>query len=356
MSFVELRLAAFGASRKSVFVVVAWKAAACAFLFGILALAFWLVMRPLALSPLTSTALLVGLAPFVVAVVLLRPRAERVALVRCDSAEKVPGWLVSHVVPIGADADLAGFRIAICASSEERARLSPRAAGTRLMLVSEYVEKHLGRVALEWLDPRQVWGAAEGSGYRRIGKRAIDLALAALAAPFVFLILMVASCAILLIDGRPIFFAQDRVGRNGKVFRMLKLRTMGGRPQGGVATVRNDPRVTPLGRTLRRFRIDELPQFWHVIRGEMSIVGPRPEQPELASKYASEIEGYAIRESMLPGLTGWSQVRFGYAANADETRTKLSYDLYYVKFASFWLDAKIAFHTVGTIVFGAHAR
>jgi len=150
--------------------------------------------------------------------------------------------------------------------------------------------------------------------------------------PAVLLVLLVASAAIFLLEGGPIFFAQDRVGKGGRVFRIFKLRTMRAESRSEqIATVKDDPRVTPLGKFLRQSHIDELPQLWNILRGHMSLIGPRPEQPALVGHYREKLPLYDLRHSVAPGLSGWAQVNYGYAADLAETARKLDYDLEYVR-------------------------
>jgi lipopolysaccharide/colanic/teichoic acid biosynthesis glycosyltransferase len=139
---------------------------------------------------------------------------------------------------------------------------------------------------------------------------------------------------------------------------MYKLRTMQlAAPDGiEIATQNGDGRVTPIGRWLRRFRIDELPQLWNVLKGDMSLIGPRPEQPALTQSYCEDLPSFAYRSLVRPGITGWAQVRAGYAADLEETRIKLGYDLFYLKNFSFSLDMQIIFRTVGTLIFGNGVR
>ena len=194
------------------------------------------------------------------------------------------------------------------------------------------------------------------AGYRR-GKRLLDIAavviLALLAAPIV----AVAGIAILLTMGWPVFFSQPRVGLGGREFLILKLRTMRPGGEGGErATAANDDRITPFGRWLRRFHVDELPQLWNVLVGEMSLVGPRPEQPGLAAAYARQAPGFAYRQLVRPGITGWAQVHAGYAADLEETRVRLAYDLFYLRHVSFSLDLQICARTIWTILSGQAGR
>jgi lipopolysaccharide/colanic/teichoic acid biosynthesis glycosyltransferase len=189
--------------------------------------------------------------------------------------------------------------------------------------------------------------SADSRAFYRGLKRLADVALVLLAAPAALAILAVCAIAILLLMGRPILFVQDRVGRNGQKFRMLKLRTMGiSHGPKSTATAVNDPRITPLGGILRRFHFDELPQLWNILVGDMSFVGPRPEQPHLVAHYRSVLPHYDLRHSVTPGLTGWAQVCYGYAADVEETRAKLAYDLYYVRHFGLSLDVIIIARTI----------
>lgn len=131
---------------------------------------------------------------------------------------------------------------------------------------------------------------------------------------------------------------------------------MRGAPREGVYAGAEADRITPLGKLLRKLRLDELPQLWNVLRGEMALVGPRPEQKVLAEKYAEEIPSYMLRHVVRPGLTGWAQVHHGYAEGLEGTIEKLSYDLYYVKHCSFWLDLRILVRTLWVILTGFGAK
>jgi lipopolysaccharide/colanic/teichoic acid biosynthesis glycosyltransferase len=166
--------------------------------------------------------------------------------------------------------------------------------------------------------------------YPRI-KRISDIILVVLILPASVLVVALAALAIALTMGSPIFFLADRVGRNGRTFKMVKLRTMV--PDSGVrlnATLRDDPRITPLGKLLRLTHIDEIPQIWNILVGDMTLIGPRPEQPHLVEHYRNRIPNYDLRHTVTPGLSGWSQVCFGYAADVAETAQKLTYDLQYI--------------------------
>jgi lipopolysaccharide/colanic/teichoic acid biosynthesis glycosyltransferase len=150
----------------------------------------------------------------------------------------------------------------------------------------------------------------------------------------------------------PVFFSQTRVGRRGRLFTIYKFRTMrtDAEANGAVWAAKDDARVTPIGRFMRKIRIDEIPQLWNVLRGDMAFVGPRPERPEFVQWLSQEIPYYDLRHMIRPGVTGWAQVRYRYGASLEETKCKLEYDLYYVKHMSIGLDLLIMFETIKTIL------
>jgi lipopolysaccharide/colanic/teichoic acid biosynthesis glycosyltransferase len=158
---------------------------------------------------------------------------------------------------------------------------------------------------------------------------------------------------ILADSGLPIFYSQPRLGRGRKVFTIYKFRSM--RKKAGFindarAAAENDPRVTRVGRYLRKFRLDELPQFWNVLRGDMSLVGPRAEVPKLVEEYQKQVPFYRARLLVKPGLTGWAQINYGYVATIEETSIKLEYDLYYIKHRTLTMDLQIILRTIGTVL------
>jgi exopolysaccharide biosynthesis polyprenyl glycosylphosphotransferase len=154
-------------------------------------------------------------------------------------------------------------------------------------------------------------------------------------------------------SGFPIFYAQTRLGQGGQIFKIYKYRTMhrGAEADGEARlAVEHDPRVTRVGNFLRQTRLDELPQFWNILNGEMSLVGPRAERPELVSEFQKQIPFYRARLLVKPGLTGWAQINYGYVANVTETVVKLEYDLYYIKHRSMFMDIVIVLRTIGTVL------
>lgn len=174
----------------------------------------------------------------------------------------------------------------------------------------------------------------------------LGLAVLAVISPF-------AGIATLIDSGLPVFYSQDRLGRGGQVFKIYKFRTMRKDAESdGEAklAVENDPRVTRVGNFLRRTRLDELPQFWNVLSGEMSLVGPRAERPSLVAEFQKQIPFYRARLLVKPGLTGWAQINYGYVASVTETSVKLEYDLYYIKHRSLMTDITIILRTIGTVL------
>lgn len=272
-------------------------------------------------------------------------------------AEQIPPYAERLSDPA---ADLCAYDVVLIGSGElpaEWTRSLTRAmrAGRRVRHSAEYLEEARGLVSLDHFDVDQL-GEGGLTSYRT-GKRTLDLLLVLAAAPVAALVLAAAALAILATMGRPVFFVQARTGLGGRPFNLVKLRTM--RPEApgaGRATGVRDDRVTPLGRWLRKTRIDELPQLWNVLLGEMSVIGPRPEWTVLAEGYATQIPAYAYRHVVRPGITGWAQVRSGYAGDVRETRLKLAYDLFYVKNYSFALDLQIIVRTAGILLTAWGAR
>jgi exopolysaccharide biosynthesis polyprenyl glycosylphosphotransferase len=165
--------------------------------------------------------------------------------------------------------------------------------------------------------------------------------------------------AIKLGSAGPAFYRQQRVGKNGIVFTCYKFRTMRSDAESqGTPTWAsdNDPRITIVGRFLRRTRLDETPQLWNVLRGDMGFVGPRPERPEFVEWLSREIPYYHLRHLVRPGLTGWAQTRYGYGSSLEEAREKLKYDLYYIKNVSLSLDLLVVFQTVKIVLLGRGSR
>ncbi|MCX7630738.1 MAG: TIGR03013 family PEP-CTERM/XrtA system glycosyltransferase [Geminicoccaceae bacterium] len=241
-----------------------------------------------------------------------------------------------------------------------RALLRCRLAGVPVSEYETFFERQTGRVDLDWIRPGWLIfgeGFTQGS-LDAFAKRLIDVSCAAVGLVFFAPLLLLAALLIKLEDGGPVLFRQIRVGRNGVPFSMLKLRSMriDAERDGPRWAARDDRRITRIGRILRRTRIDELPQLINVLRGEMSFVGPRPERPEFVALIARELPLFSERHRVRPGLAGWAQLHHPYAASVEDTRTKLEYDIYYVKNWSLFLDLLILAQTLRVVVWGNGAR
>lgn len=232
-----------------------------------------------------------------------------------------------------------------------------REQGVQIANMAAVYEELTGRVPVEQVGKN--WSVLlpleqdATRGLNGVMKRGIDIVLALVALIFAAPVLPLIALLIRLDAKGPIFLRQPRVGKNGRVFTLYKFRTMipDAEPPGvAVWAEEDDPRVTRVGKFLRRSKLDEVPQFWNVLRGEMSLVGPRPERPEIVENLQREIPFYRLRNVVRPGITGWAAVRFPYGRSVNDALVKLQYDLYYLKHQSLSLDALILVKTLGTIV------
>ena len=232
--------------------------------------------------------------------------------------------------------------------------LTLRLRGVVIEDASSLIERLTGKVPLDGLTPSRLI-FTEGFNVKaplEFARRLLSVFVSfiglAICMPFIPFIAL----AVRYSSPGPIFFCQTRVGHRGQPFTLFKFRTMAHNSEvnGAVWAAKNDPRVTRVGRFMRKTRLDEIPQLWNVLRGDMAFVGPRPERPEFVQWLASEIPYYELRHIIRPGITGWAQVRYQYGASLEESRQKLEYDLYYVKHLSLGLDLLIMFETIKTIV------
>jgi sugar transferase (PEP-CTERM system associated) len=227
-------------------------------------------------------------------------------------------------------------------------------------LASVY-EEYTGKIAVENLRPSWLI-FSEGFSKTRFllsAKRAFDLVVAAVGLLLALPIIGIISALTKLTSPGPIFYHQERVGLNGRAFIVHKFRTMrldAEAATGPVWSTDNDPRITRLGHFMRRTRLDEIPQLWNILKGQMSLVGPRPERPSFVSQLTEQIPFYGQRHVVKPGLTGWAQVRYTYGASVEDAIQKLQYDLYYIKNMSIALDIVIVLETVKTVVLRRGAR
>jgi lipopolysaccharide/colanic/teichoic acid biosynthesis glycosyltransferase len=218
-------------------------------------------------------------------------------------------------------------------------------------------EELLGRVPIfllksDWV-LRSFVDQAHVGGFYELSKRLIDIIGGLIGSIFLMLSFPIIGSAILLESGAPIFYQQSRLGKNGRLYKMIKYRSMVQDAEAdGIArpSSDNDERVNIIGKLLRRSHLDELPQFINILKGDMSIVGPRAERPELVSLLQSHIPFYRARLFVKPGLSGWAQVNFGYANNIETNAVKLEYDLYYIKHRNLMLDFTIMIRTMGTVI------
>lgn len=262
--------------------------------------------------------------------------------------------------------DIEGGRLPVDAIifRESSARLRPEAAERLVRLhfagVPTYTLELFHQIAwrkipIYRLDP--AWLFQEGFSiarepvFERI-KRASDIAFAAVGLVLAAPVIGLAALAIVLEDRGPVFYSQMRIGWHGVPFRIAKLRTMKLGAGGDLYTWPGDSRITRVGRFLRLTRLDELPQLWNVLRGQMSLIGPRAEWDKLAAKYERQIPCYNFRHLVKPGITGWAQVNYLYGSSLEDTVRKLEYDLYYIRHFSFTLDASIVLKTIQVMLFG----
>jgi exopolysaccharide biosynthesis polyprenyl glycosylphosphotransferase len=232
------------------------------------------------------------------------------------------------------------------------------ARGVRVLDLGTFLETAFGQVLPESLDASwlSAMSAAQTPRLSRILKRLLDIFLAGLLLLLTLPFWPLLAAVVYFSSRGPVFFSQVRVGRGGRPFVLYKLRTMrvdAEAERGAVWASERDQRITRVGWWLRRLRLDELPQFWNVLKGEMSFVGPRPERPQFVELLTGKLPGYRLRHLVKPGITGWAQVNFPYGASVEDARSKLCYDLYYVKRGGFLLDLRIVLRTFGALAAGS---
>jgi lipopolysaccharide/colanic/teichoic acid biosynthesis glycosyltransferase len=236
--------------------------------------------------------------------------------------------------------------------------LESRVRGVLVADAVDFYEQLTGKIAIEALRPSVLIMA---KGFRNHGAaetlaRIVSMIAAVVGLVLAAPLLIALALAVKLDSLGPIFFMQQRAGRDGRPFGLIKFRSMHPCTESRSEwVIDNIDRITRLGRWLRRFRLDELPQLVNVLRGEMNLVGPRPHPTTNHAVFMDQIAYYGLRSSVRPGVTGWAQVRYGYANNLDEETEKMRYDLYYIKNRSLWLDVRILFETLGIMIFGTGA-
>jgi sugar transferase (PEP-CTERM system associated) len=233
--------------------------------------------------------------------------------------------------------------------------LDMKLAGVTFDHLASVYEEYTGKIAVENLRPSWL---IFSSGFRKsvlvtASKRVLDVCVAGVGFVVAFPLMLLTGLAIMLTSPGPLIYHQIRVGQNGKLFTIHKFRSMRADAEkhtGAVWAQKNDARITPIGRFLRRTRLDELPQLWNVIKGDMSLVGPRPERPEFVEELTKQIPFYGQRHAVKPGVTGWAQVSYTYGASVEDALEKLQYDLFYIKHLNLPLDLFIIFKTAKTVV------
>ena len=218
-----------------------------------------------------------------------------------------------------------------------------------------FYERVAGKIPIENLKPSwMVFNTGFGVTKRALLEKRILSLLVSFAALILFSPILLLLMILIKLDSKgPIFYRQERVGQDGKTFMLVKFRSMREDAEDGTGPVwsnENDGRVTRIGRIMRRTRLDELPQFYNVLRGDMSLVGPRPERPHFVQQLAESIPFYPMRHIVKPGITGWAQINYGYASTLDHTVEKLQYDLFYIKNMSWVLDSLIMLETIKTVL------
>ena len=232
-------------------------------------------------------------------------------------------------------------------------------AGNTVVPLIDFLDQHLGYNEITLLNSdyflhRKSFGML-GSRRRKVVKRVGAIASSLVLALLFFPIIVVTAFLIKLESKGPIFYKQKRVGLFNKEFEVIKFRSMSFSSvhEGSVYTSKNDSRITMVGRFIRKTRIDEIPQLWNVFVGDMNLIGPRPEWNVISKEYSqSDIPFYSFRHSVRPGITGYAQVKYPYGASVEDAKWKHRYDIYYIKYQSFWFDIKIILMTVKVVLFG----
>lgn len=232
--------------------------------------------------------------------------------------------------------------------------------GVEVEDVHSFIEKVNGRIHLEHLSPSWL---ILSDGFRKsqflyAAKRAFDILVAFVAFFLAVPLMVLVAIAIWLETGSPVLFRQERTGYKGRTFRIMKFRSMCHRAEEGgpVWASSDDRRITRVGRFIRKYRLDELPQIINVLKGEMSLVGPRPERPHFCELLEADIPFFSLRHTVRPGITGWAQVKYQYGASVKESKTKLEYDFFYIKHMSMGLDLAILFETAKVMIYGRGAK
>ncbi|MFZ3265433.1 MAG: TIGR03013 family XrtA/PEP-CTERM system glycosyltransferase [Terriglobales bacterium] len=235
--------------------------------------------------------------------------------------------------------------------------LDLRTQGVKIEEAALWLERISGKIEVENLYPGWL---VHGEGFRRstvfrLVRRVISIVISLISLILALPLIPLIALVVRLDSGEPVFYTQTRVGKGGRLFNVVKFRTMRQDAEalsGPKWAVNNDPRVTRVGKFLRSLRLDDIPQLWCVLKGDMAIVGPRPERPEFVEWLSREIPYYGVRHMVRPGLTGWARVRYKHVSTVEDAHEELQYDLFYIKNASIGLDLLIMFQTIKTVLLG----
>lgn len=343
---------------------------------GAVALWRWLSRRLDVLNALRERLLIVGtgeMARQVCRWVVTHQSSEYAVTGFADHDDKQTGTILAMGVRVQTDyASLGRFcpgRVdrVLVALEEKRGELPVlplmelRLRGIEIEEATTFLERISGRISVETMLPSWLIFSEgfKSTPLRAFMKRAVDLVLSTtlliVTAPLIAL-----TALLVRLDSRgPVLYRQDRLGRDGRRIKLLKFRSMKHRAEsesGPMWTIKHDPRITRVGRLIRKLRIDELPQLINVLRGEMSFVGPRPEREHFVRQLEQKIPYYGLRMTVRPGITGWAQVEYGYGSTEEDALEKLKYDLYYIKNSNFLLDLWIVAKTFKVVLFGKGAR
>jgi sugar transferase (PEP-CTERM system associated) len=290
-----------------------------------------------------------------------------VAMAKVEHA--VPGAVPRASVPSLADHAVALGAGEVVLAMEERRGALPLAdllrvktTGVHVNEMASFLERETGRVDLATTNPSFLIfsdGFSAGQRIAKVSKRLFDIAASLVVLVIGLPLILIAGIAVKLDSKGPVFYRQPRVGLFGEPYNIVKIRSMRTDAEAAGQAVwasANDPRVTRVGHIIRKLRIDELPQTWCVLKGEMSFVGPRPERPSFVEELTRELPYYAERHMVKPGLTGWAQINYPYGASVEDARVKLEYDLYYAKNYSPFLDLLILLQTVRVVLWPEGAR
>ena len=349
VSFISLPLA--------LLLMVAWRLAI-----------HWVLGHP----DLGERILIVGSGPFAIEIAretLGRPDAGFRVIGFVDSDPSLVGQSLINPKVIGLTSDLRSIvekenidRIVVAIGdrrgqfpTQELLRLS-LSGDVSIEESASFYERLTGRVLLDMIRPSWLIFSSRGQRARinELSRVIMHRAIALIGALLSLPIAIVTAILIKIDSGGSVLYKQQRVGKNGRLFTLMKFRSMrvDAEKDGPVWAKSEDQRMTRVGRIIRKIRVDEIPQFWNILRGDMNFVGPRPERPHFISQLAEEIPFYEQRHLIPPGLTGWAQIKYPYGASIEDAKQKLQYDLYYIKNQSLILDATILFETVKTILSG----